>query len=121
MNLFLSISISGYGPFPSFMCVKSCFAVFLALIRPVICDDLSPMAPWGSRYTPSCCYCCCGSHNKGFVPWVVDNLLVSPDSLEFWRIDNMESAVHMEHVCFVVDINVEFVEDMGDVIFRQIE
>src|SRR5882757_731154 len=103
MNLFLSVSISGHGPFPGFMCANSCFAVFLTLIGPVVCDDLSPMTSWGSGYAPSCCDCCCGSHNKGFVPWIINHFFISPNPFKSWGVDNIESTVNMEHVRFIVD------------------
>src|SRR5882757_6448066 len=116
MDVFLSISISGHRPLPGFVCLHSRFTVILALIGSIICDDLSPMAPWGSGYASSCCDGCCCSYNECLMPWVVDYFFVSPNSRESWRVDDIESTIDMEYICFIVDCNVEFVEDMGDVV-----
>src|SRR5882757_79964 len=121
MDLLLSIPISSHGPLSGFVCADPGFTIIFALIRPIICDDLSSMTPWCPGNAPSCCDCCCSSHNKGFVPRIVDNLFVSPNSFESWGVDDIESTVNMEHICFIVDCNVEFIEDVGDVICRQIE
>src|SRR5882757_9225890 len=121
MNLFLSISVSGHQPLPGFVCANPCFAVFLTLIGSIVCDDLSPMTPWGSGDTSSCCDGCCCSYKERLMPWVVNHLSVPSDFFESWGVDNIESAVDMKHIGLIVDSNVKFIKDVGEVVCREVE
>src|SRR5882757_9263601 len=121
MNLFLSLSISGHRPLSCFVCANPCFAILLTLIGSIICNDLSPVTPWCSGDASSCRNCCCCSHKERFMPGIVNHLPIPSNFFESWGIDNIASAVDMKHVGFIVNGNVEFVEDEGEVIFREVE
>ena len=46
------------------------------------------------------------------MPWIVDNCFIFFDLFKSWGVGNIESTVDMEHVGFIVDGNVKFVEDV---------